>query len=130
MSFPMLPLLLITGKLNVIVYTSIVNSMLSLLYISDLYSGVVSMVSSHYWQEASLNVSTENFPPTEDLLFVLPKRNLQYVIVPEMRFNCYSDVVTSSAIEIQTHQCKLQWQLDCCTQFVHWLAQPTWFHID
>ena len=58
------------------------------------------MVSSQCLQGASVNISTATFPPTEDLLFVAPQSNVQSVIVPEMRFNCYGYVTSWSALTV------------------------------
>ena len=58
------------------------------------------MVPSQCLQGANLDVHTETFTPTEDLLVVPPQRNLQYVIVPEVRFNCYGLVTSWSALTV------------------------------
>ena len=78
------------------------------------------MVSSQCLQGASLNVSTETFPPTEDLLFVAPQRNLQYVIVPEMRFNCYGYVTSWSALTVVDGTANFLSFLDYWITFTLW----------
>ena len=81
---------------------------------------MVSLVSSQCLQGASLNVSTETFPPTEDLLFVAPKRNLQYVIVPEMTFNCYGYVTSWSALTVVDSTANFVSILDYFITFTLW----------
>ena len=98
--------------------------MLSLLYISDLYSGMVSIVSSQCLQGASLNVSTETFPLTEDLLFVAPQRILQYVIVPDMRFNCYGYVTSWSALTVVDSTANFLSFVDYWITFTIWRPNP------
>ena len=71
-------------------------------------------------QGASLNVSTETFPLTEDLLFVAPKRSLQYVIVPEMRFNCYGNVTSWSALTVVDSTANFLSILDYWITFTLW----------
>ena len=78
------------------------------------------MVSSQCLQGASLNVSTETFPLTEDLLFVAPKRSLQYVIVPEMRFHCYGNVISWSALTVVDSTANFLSILDYWITFTLW----------
>jgi len=58
------------------------------------------MVASQCLQGSVVNVSSADFPATEDLLYVAPQRNLQYVIVPEMKFNCYGNITAWSALTL------------------------------
>ena len=78
------------------------------------------MVSSQCLQGASVNVSTETFPPTEDLLFVAPQSRLQHVIVPEMRFNCYGYVTSWSALTVVDSTANFLSLLDYFITFTLW----------
>ena len=78
------------------------------------------MVTSQCLQGANLNVSTETFPPTEDLLFVAPQSRLQQVIVPEMRFNCYGYVTSWSALTVVDNTTNLLSLLDYWITFTLW----------
>ena len=77
------------------------------------------MVSSQCLQRASV-ISTASFPPTENLLFVTPQSNIQYVIVLEMRFNCYGYVTSWSALTVVDGTANFLSFLDYWITFTLW----------
>ena len=82
------------------------------------------MVMSKCLQGSDADISTANFPATEDLLFVEPQKKLQYVIVPEMKFNCYGNITSWSAFTVVDSTENLHSTLTYWLTFTLWRPRP------
>ena len=82
------------------------------------------MVTSQCLQGSDVNISTATFPATEDLLFVEPQNKLQYVIVPEMKFSCYGNITSWSALTVVDSTANFLSILDYWITFTLWRPRP------
>ena len=92
--------------------------------ISISLSGMAGVVTSQCLQGSDVNISTATFPATEDLLYVAPQQSLQYVIVPEMKFSCYGNITSWSALTVVDSTDSFLSNLDYWITFTLWRPRP------
>lgn len=66
----------------------------------DTFLGLCSQVMSQCLTGSRLDASTAGVPATQELGFVAPLTSQQYVIVPEMAFQCYGYITSWSALTL------------------------------
>ena len=82
------------------------------------------MVTSQCLQGSDVNISAASVPATEDLLYVAPQKSLQYAIVPEMKFNCYGNITSWSALTVVDSAGNFPSLLDYWLTFTLWRPRP------